>query len=59
MVMVSHNDMGVMTVGVLTDADAAEARAFLGEKVVSDNDVIAVHQYLHHYNGAVSEMFSL
>ncbi len=58
MVLVSHSDMGVMTVGVLTDTTAHEARKFLNEKIVSDNDVIAVHQYLNHYDGAMSEMFN-
>ena len=58
MVLVSHSDMGVMTVGVLTDANAGEASTFLNAQTVSDNDVIAVHQYLNHYDGAMSEMFN-
>lgn len=57
MIFVSQNDGGMMTVGVLTDTTPTEAREFFGAKTVSDNDVIAVHDYLNSFEGPTSDMF--
>ncbi|MFA5986344.1 MAG: hypothetical protein WC819_03285 [Parcubacteria group bacterium] len=57
MIFVSQNDTGMMTVGVLTDATPLEAKSFFDAKTVSDNDVIAVHDYLNRFDGYTSEMF--
>lgn len=58
MIFVSQSDMGMMTVGVLTDTTPLEARSFFNGTIISDNDVIAVHEYLSSYEGAASEMFN-
>ena len=57
MIFVSQNDTGMMTVGVLTDTTPLEAKQFFDSNIVSDNDVIAVHDYLNKYDGYTSEMF--
>jgi len=57
MIFVSQNDAGMMTVGVLTDTTPLEAKQFFDSNIVSDNDVIAVHDYLNSYDGYTSEMF--
>ncbi|MEN8252324.1 MAG: hypothetical protein ABFQ53_01985 [Patescibacteria group bacterium] len=57
MLFVSQNDGGMMTVGVLTDTTPTEARTFFESDIVSDNDVIAVHDYLDSFEGYTSEMF--
>jgi hypothetical protein len=57
MIFVSQNETGMMTVGVLTDTTPSEARAFFNSQVVSDNDVIAIHDYLDKYDGYASDMF--
>ena len=57
MIFVSQNDAGLMTVGVLTDTTPVEAKQFFDSNTISDNDVIAVHDYLNDYDGYASEMF--
>jgi hypothetical protein len=57
MIFVSQSDGGMMTVGVLTDTTPTEARTFFQSDVVSDNDVIAVHDYLNSFDGCASDMF--
>ncbi|PID52217.1 MAG: hypothetical protein CR972_02955 [Candidatus Moraniibacteriota bacterium] len=57
MIFVSQNDAGLMTVGVLTDTTPIEAKQFFDLNIISDNDVIAVHDYLSNYDGYASEMF--
>ena len=57
MIFVSQNDTGMMTVGVLTDTTPTEARAFFDSNTISDNDVIAVHDYLDTYDGYTSDVF--
>lgn len=57
MIFVTQNDTGLMTVGVLTDTTPAEAKQFFDAQTISDNDVIAVHDYLNAYEGSTSEMF--
>ncbi len=57
MIFVSQNDTGMMTVGVLTDTTPLEARSFFNSQTITDNDVIAVHNYLNHYDGYTSDMF--
>lgn len=57
MIFVSQHDAGMMTVGVLTDTTPMEARSFFDGQTVSDNDVIAVHDYLNRFDGYTSDMF--
>ncbi len=57
-IFVSQNEGGMMSVGVLTDTTPSEARSFLQANTVSDNDVIAVHDYLDTFDGYTSDMFS-
>jgi len=57
MVFVSQSDGGMMTVGVLTDTTPTEARAFFQSDIVSDDDVIAAHDYLNSFDGYASDMF--
>jgi len=57
MIFVSQNEGGMMTVGVLTDTTPTEARTFFQSDVISDNDVIAVHDYLDTFDGYTSDMF--
>ncbi len=56
MIFVSQNEGGMMTVGVLTDTTPAEAKIFFESDVVSDNDVIAVHDYMRTFDGYISDM---
>jgi hypothetical protein len=44
---VSQNEMGVMTVGVLTDLNSNEAKSFFGSKAISTNDIIDVYEHLY------------
>ncbi len=46
MILLSQNETGLMTVGILTDTTPTEARTFFSAETVSDDDVIAVHDYL-------------
>ena len=57
MIFMSQNDGGMMTVGVLTDTTPTEAQTFFQSDVISDNDVIAVHDYLDSFDGYASDMF--
>jgi len=57
MIFVSQSEGGLMTVGVLTDTTPTEARTFFQSDIISDNDVIAVHDYLDTFDGYTSEMF--
>ncbi len=57
MIFVSQNEGGMMTVGVLTDTNPAEAKIFFESDVVSDNDVIAVHDYMRTFDGCISDIF--
>ncbi|XLQ20495.1 MAG: hypothetical protein ACKUBY_01805 [Candidatus Moraniibacteriota bacterium] len=57
MIFVSQNEGGMMTVGVLTDTNPTEARTFFESDTISDNDVIAVHDYLDTCDGYASDMF--
>ena len=56
MIFVSQNEGGIMTVGVLTDTTPAEARSFFNSNVVSDNDVIAMHNHLKSCEGYVDDI---
>ena len=57
MIFISQNEGGMMTVGVLTDTTPAEAKIFFDSNIVSEDDVIDVHDYLDSFDGYTSEMF--
>ncbi len=45
----SRNDMGIMTVGIVTDLSLSEARKFIFTKSVSFDDVLVLHEmFLQH-----------
>lgn len=44
---ISQNEMGMMTIGVLTDLNSNEAKDFFGSKPISENDIIDVYEYLN------------
>lgn len=55
-VFVSMGQLGVVSLGMLTDLDHSEARkVFQGEAISSDN-VIELHQFLKHYTGGVEAL---
>ncbi len=55
-VFVSLGQLGVVSLGMLTDLEHSEARkVFQGEAISSDN-VIEVHQFLKHYTGGVEAL---
>ena len=56
MIFVSQNEGGMMTVGVLTDTTPVEAQDFFRSNTVTDDDVIAVHDYLSNFDGYTSEI---
>ncbi len=54
---ITQNEMGIMTVGVLTDVNSQEAKNFFGAMSVSDNDVIDIHEYLNDFSGTISDIY--
>ncbi len=55
-VFVSLGQLGVVSLGILTDLEQSEARrVFQGEAVTADN-VIEAHQFLKHYTGGVEAL---
>jgi hypothetical protein len=57
-VFVSLGQLGVVSLGILTDLEQSEAKhVFQGEAVTSDN-VIEVHQFLKNYTGGVEALIS-
>lgn len=57
-VFVSLGQLGVVSLGILTDLEQSEAkRVFQGEAVTSDN-VIEVHQFLKNYTGGVEALIT-
>ncbi len=45
----SKNDMGIMTVGIVTDLSFSEAQKFMSTKSVSFDDVLVLHEtFLQH-----------
>lgn len=58
LVFVSMGQLGIVSLGMLTDLEQSEARnVFQGEAISADN-VIEVHQFLKHYNGGVEAFIS-
>ena len=56
---ITQNDMGMMTVGVLSDVNSREARNFFGAKSISDDDIIDVHEYLSNFGGSTNKIFNI
>jgi len=44
----SHNDMGVTTVGIVTDLSVSEAQKFMSSESVNFKDVLALHEASSH-----------
>lgn len=56
LVFVSIGQLGVVSLGMLTDLEQSEAKkVFQGEAISADN-VIEVHQFLKRYNGGVEAL---
>ena len=52
-VFVSLGQLGVVSLGTLTDLEQSEARAVFRGEAVSVDNVIEAHQFLKHYDGGV------
>lgn len=55
-VFVSLGQLGVVSLGTLTDLEQSEARAVFGGEPVSADNVIEAHQFLKHYTGGVEAL---
>lgn len=55
-VFVSLGQLGVVTLGTLTDLEQSEARRVFQGEAVSSNNVIEVHQFLKGYTGGVEAL---
>ncbi len=53
---ITQNEMGIITMGVLADVNAREAKNFFGAMSISDDDVIEVHEYLNNFSGCTSDV---
>ncbi|MDD2766744.1 MAG: hypothetical protein PHH40_03205 [Candidatus Moranbacteria bacterium] len=53
MVFVSMGQMGVVSLGILTDLEQSEARTVFLSETVSSDQVIEAHQFLKQYTGGV------
>lgn len=56
LVFASLGQLGVVTLGTLTDLEQSEARRVFQGEAVSSNTVLEVHQFLKHYQGGVEEL---
>lgn len=54
-VFVSLGRMGAVSLGMLTDLDREEAKAFYGKEAVSADDALSVHRFLRDFRGGVGE----
>lgn len=52
-VFVSLGQLGVVTLGTLTDLEQSEARAVFSGEAVSADTVIEAHQFLKNYTGGI------
>jgi hypothetical protein len=58
-VMVSANQLGVVSMGVLTDLASEEAKSFFGLEAFSGDQVLDARVALTTFRGGVKEFFSL
>ncbi|MCK4635659.1 MAG: hypothetical protein KAT32_02250 [Candidatus Moranbacteria bacterium] len=56
---ITQNEMGIITMGVLTDVNAREAKNFFGATPVSDDDIIDMYEYLNDFSGATGDICNL
>jgi len=57
MVFVSMGQMGIVSLGVLTDLEQSEAQTMFLSDAVSSDQVIEAHQFLSQYKGGI-EVFT-
>ncbi|OGI21357.1 MAG: hypothetical protein A2808_01690 [Candidatus Moranbacteria bacterium RIFCSPHIGHO2_01_FULL_55_24] len=57
LVFLSLGQLGVMSLGVPTDLEQAEARALYQGDPVSLDDVLEVHEFLKGHTGDISALF--
>lgn len=55
-VFVSVGQLGVISMGVLTDLEGDEARSLLDKEVISSDDVLEMHAFLAHSGKSVKEL---
>lgn len=59
LLLVSTGQMGLMSIGIVTDVNEGEAETFLQEKAVSDDQVLDVYEMLQEYTGGTKDIVSL
>lgn len=57
-VFVSIGKMGAVSLGLLTDLSAAEAKRFYGREAVSQDDALMQHRFLKDFRGGAREYLS-
>jgi hypothetical protein len=58
LVHLSVGQMGVVSLGVMTDLEQSEARRLYQGKPVSTDDVFDTHQFLKNYTGDMNDLLS-
>jgi hypothetical protein len=56
LITVSLGQFGLVSMGVLTDLEQAEARRMFHEEAVTSDQVLEVHQFLKNFSGAVEAL---
>lgn len=56
LVLASFNQWGAVSLGVMTDLEAGEAKKMLESEPVSTDEVLSVHRFLKEWNGNVEEI---
>ena len=54
-VLISSNNFGLVSLGILTDLDRNEAKRLYKNDAISSNQVIELHQFLKEFDGGVKE----
>ena len=56
MVFVSMGQLGVVSLGMLTDLEQGEAQKVFQREAISSDQVIEVHQFLKQYHGGIEAL---
>jgi len=59
MVFVTHNDVGMITFGVMVEVDHAEATRFFCEDPIMPDDVISLHRHMKNVHVSVEDVCGL
>lgn len=59
LLLVSTGQMGLMSIGIVTDVNEGEAETIFQEKAVSDDHVLDTYEMLQSHSGGTKEIVSL